>query len=139
MRVLVIIHGMAAALSLAAALHLVFMLPRRPFPPRGVALGFLLSFLPLYGLGWWAYPAFREEIRRDILLTYPWMINIFDVKEYISFGALLAGIAVAVMCMQRVRLDPPMRRVAVALMVFVVAVLGFNTVIGILLSNHQTL
>ncbi len=138
-RTLVLLHGMAAALALASAIHMYFMLPKRRIPPRGVALGFLLTMVPLYVLGWWTYPEFRTEIRFDLLTSAPWLANIFDVKEFLSWGALMAGLAVGVLSMQRKRLDEVWRRVSVSLMGFIIFVLAFNTVVGILLANHKML
>jgi hypothetical protein len=140
MRVLVILHGMSAALALASAIHLWVLLPRRKVYPRGAAWGLLLTLTPLYILGWIAYPAFRTEIRFDLIRELPWMANIFDVKEFLSWGALLAGLAVCIPGLRRrTQIVEHYRGTLRGLISFVIFVLVFNIVIGILLSAHKTL
>jgi hypothetical protein len=139
MRAIIILHGMAAALALASAIHLWWLIPQRKQWPRGASLGFLLTLLPTYILGWIAYPPFRVDIRFDLIHTATWMANIFDVKEYLSWGALMAGIAVGIMGLKKEPIPPVYRDMLRHLMTFIIAVITFNIVVGILISNHVTL
>ena len=141
MRTLVILHGMSAALAIAALLHLIVMIPRRRMPPRGAALGFVISFLALYILGWLAYPAFRIEIRFDLIRdpARMWLANLFDVKEFLCVGAFFTGLAIGGISMTRVRWEAEKKRALVAGLYFVLAVLLFNSVVGIVLASYKTI
>ncbi len=141
MRMLVIVHGMAAALTIASVLHLIVLIPRRRFPPRGAAFGFVVSLAALYILGWVTYPTFRQEIRFDLIrdAELMWLANVFDVKEFLSAGALFIGLAIGVAAMTRVQWEPKKAKALVAGLYFVLAVLLFNSVVGMVLANYKTL
>lgn len=141
MRVVVLLHGMAAALAVATAVHLLWLLPKRRFAPRGAALGFTLSLAALYVLGWFAYPAFRVEIRRDWVAAPAdqWLANLFDVKEFLSWGALMAGLAVGLPLLRGGPVELELRRAYAWAVWFVLAVLVFNTVVGLLVSSVRFL
>lgn len=138
MRVVVILHGMAAALTLAAAIHVWILLPR-PRPPRGAALGFLICLIFLYGLGWLAYPEFRIQVRRELVadVERQWLANFFDVKEFLSWGGLMAGLTAAAAGFSRKPLSPEVRGALRGLLAFVMAVIVFCMVAGIMLSRYK--
>lgn len=141
MRILVLLHGMAAALSIATTAHLLWMLPKRRFVPRGVSVGFLMCLIGLYALGWYAYPTFRVEIRRDWVSTPTdnWLANIFDVKEFLSWGALMTGLAVGIPLLKKGPIDAELRSAYRWGLWFVLAVLSVNTVVGLIVSSVRFL
>jgi hypothetical protein len=141
MRIVTLIHGWLAALTFAAGLHLALWLPKRRVPPRGVALGFLLCLLGLYALGWLAYPEFRMQIRIPLVQdpARQWLANIFDVKEFLSVGALFLGIAAALPALFRTPLPDEARAPLRVALWFVLAVIAFNAIVGLVLAGHQIL
>lgn len=139
MRTLVALHGMSAALCFAAALHVFLFARKRRLPSRGSAIGLLLTLLTLYITGWLTYPTFRTQVRAELLASEPWLANFFDVKEFLSWGALLGGLAVGIWAVRRIPFDEGSRRVTLLLTFFLMAVLLFNIVAGITLSVHETI
>jgi hypothetical protein len=141
MRTLIILHGMSAALAIASILHLIVLIPKRRFPPRGAAVGCFICLLALYILGWTAYPVFRTQIRFDLIRDPErmWLANVFDVKEFLSVGALFTGLGISAVAMTRPRWNPGQLRALMGGLYFVLAVLIFNTVVGMILANYKTL
>ncbi len=140
MHAIVILHGLAASLAIAAALHVYLLLRRRPFFPRGASLGLLLTLIAVYVPGWIAYPPFRGEVRFDLVRTLPWVVNLFDVKEFLSWGALLAGVAISAMGLRRRERIPEGLRPALRILTgFVIAVLVFNTAVGVYIGSRHPL
>ena len=139
MRILVILHGMAAALSMAATIHLLILIPRRKRPPKWAAAGLLACLAVLFVLGWVAYPAFRTEVRFDLVRdpVRQWMANFFDVKEFLSYGALLGGMAAAAINLGHEPLPDPYRRAALWALGFLLFVLVFCSAAGITLGNYK--
>jgi hypothetical protein len=141
MRTLVLLHGIAAGLAIATTIHMLVFLPKRSVAPRGTAWGFLATVIALYVLGWVSYPAFRTEIRFDLLQDkqLQWLANIFDVKEFLSIGALLISLAVGAATSTRRRIEPATARAMTAGLWFVLLVLVFNSVVGFILAEHSIL
>ena len=141
MRTIVLLHGWAAALTFASGLHLAFWLPKRRIPPRGVALGFAVCLTALYVLGWTAYPQFRADVRVPALQdpATQWLANLFDVKEFLSVGALFLGLAAALPSLFRKPLPEETKRPLQVAIWFVLAVILFNAVVGLILAGHKIL
>lgn len=141
MRVLVLLHGMAAALSIATVIHLIWIVRKRRVAPRGAALGFVICLVALYVLGWVTYPAFRVEIRQDWIASPAdqWLANIFDVKEFLSWGALMAGLAVGLPLLKKGPVDAELRSAYGWGLWFVLAVLSLNTIVGLIVSSVRFL
>lgn len=93
------IHGHVALLGAALCLHPPLALRRAKRTTWAVRLsGWLASafVIATNALGWWIYPAYREEVKLDLYRwAKPWGV-LFEVKEHfgwISVGLALAGCA----------------------------------------------
>lgn len=82
------LHGLWAALAVAALLHpAVRHLPKGPLP-RGHRLSLGLSLLAIwltFGLGLFIYPSYRVAVKPARLWQAPWAANLFESKEHIAW------------------------------------------------------
>ncbi|MFN3199168.1 MAG: hypothetical protein ACE366_12275 [Bradymonadia bacterium] len=128
------IHGHLALLGIALALHPPLALRRAKRPsPRTRLAGYLatLTCLGTNIMGWVIYPAYRQELRRQLYLADLQMGQMFEIKEHLAWYALalsLAGGVMMVACARQssLRLVPQLRLVygLSALMAMVSAALG---------------
>lgn len=90
------IHGHIGLLGIALAFHPVLALrPNRGISSRTRLAGWLATFFAVLmnGLGWWIYPAYREEIKRDFYLANRLYGDAFEVKEHLAYHSLLLALA----------------------------------------------
>lgn len=110
------IHGHVSLLAVALCWHPVAALRRARRPSRWTLLtGWLGSGLltVTVALGWWIYPPYRQDLKRDLYLASPFWGNAFEVKEHWAHYAWCFAIAGAVaLWFAYRRTDPTMKRVA---------------------------
>lgn len=90
------IHGHVALLAIALAFHPVFALRRARRPSRWTRLaGYLATgtLLASTVLGWFIYPAYRQQIRRALYLENVRWGLMFEIKEHLAWYALALAIA----------------------------------------------
>ena len=90
------IHGHLALLAVALAFHPPLAMGRARRPSRRTRLaGYLatMSCLAVSALGWAIYPAYRQEIRRQLYLTSVRLGQLFEIKEHLAWYALALSLA----------------------------------------------
>ena len=90
------IHGHVALLGIALAFHPVITLSKARALSYRIRLSAYLATLfafAMNALGWWIYPAYRQEIKRDFYLANPLFGDAFEVKEHLGLYALALALA----------------------------------------------
>lgn len=89
------IHGMLAALALAALVHPVVFLRRAEAAARArsVALYATGLLLALNGVGWALYPSYRQAVKPRLRLEEPLAAVIFETKEHLAWFAVVLAVA----------------------------------------------
>jgi len=89
LRLLERLHGHLGVLAIASLLHPAILLRRgKRRAHLAVASAALLPVLTA-GLGTYLYPAYREQLRRDIFVESLALGNAFERKEHLAVGAVL--------------------------------------------------
>lgn len=94
------IHGSVSLLGIALCFHPAVALSKARRPSRYVALtGYLASGLVTLtnALGWFIYPAYREEVKQPLYLEARWWGQAFEVKEHLAHYAMSFAVAGAVL------------------------------------------
>lgn len=89
------VHGHVALLGIALALHPVLVLkPKRGISSRTRLSGWLATIfaVAMNGLGWYIYPAYRNEIKRDFYLTNRLYGDFFEIKEHLAYHSMILAI-----------------------------------------------
>ncbi|MBI5517310.1 MAG: hypothetical protein HY909_26290 [Deltaproteobacteria bacterium] len=147
-KALLLLHAASAVLLLGSATHLAAVAWRRLRGGRsGGALERrwgrvqALAFGAVYALGALLYPTYRVHVRGLYLdRHYPWVANLFDVKENLATMALPLSLGVALLAGRLT--DEPDDRAAVrawcSMALFVAAVVWFNTLSGWLIVSYRS-
>lgn len=105
-------------------------------------LGFVLYAL-VFALGLSAYPTYRVRVRHDVFdRSMPWATNLFDTKEMFGAFGMAAFLALFVMSFAvrpREESDRAMVLPFALLGLLVSFVVGFDTVVGILLVTFRSI
>lgn len=126
---LVPLHGMLGALTLALLVHPVVFLGRSAARARRVALAAAALVVTQNALGWALYPSYRAAIKPRLQVEAPAAALVFETKEHLAFFCLVLSIGGAALL--QVGGDPKVARMLLALALIlglVAAALGVRVV-----------
>jgi hypothetical protein len=147
-KVLLLLHASSVVLLLGASTHLALVALRRL---RGGRAGGVLerrwgrvqalAFGVVYAIGALLYPTYRVHVRGLYLDRYhAWVANLFDVKENLATMALPLSLGVGLLAGRLT--DEPEDRAALrawcTMVLFVTAVVWFNTLCGWLIVSYRS-
>jgi hypothetical protein len=94
------LHGHIALLAVAACMHppIALRSARRPsWSTRMSAYSASFLVIATNVLGWYIYPAYREEVKRPLYRAAAHWGELFEVKEHLAFYAFCLAIAAVIM------------------------------------------
>jgi hypothetical protein len=94
------LHGVVAVLAVALCFHPWLAMGAARLPSARTRLSAYLAAgaqLAANGFGWWIYPAYREEVKRDLYLYSRLLGTAFEAKEHLAFASLLLAVAGALL------------------------------------------
>lgn len=94
------IHGSVSLLGIALCFHPAIALAKARRPSKYVAItGYLASAILVLtnALGWFIYPAYRQEVKQPLYLEARWWGQAFEVKEHLAHYAMSFVVAGAVL------------------------------------------
>lgn len=132
-------HGHLALLALAACLHPPIALRAVRRPSWGARMSaYSASFLVVAtnALGWYIYPAYREDVKIELYRASAHWGELFEIKEHLAFYSLCLAIAAAILVWASADERGIVLRQPIRLMYALIALLTLSAgVMGILISS----